>query len=68
MSKYKVNNTASVYVSAAHKSSGKIIISLGLSRIFSDLNHNIQTFKKGPDYIDMGWLSLSKRDGRDHFL
>jgi cobyrinic acid a,c-diamide synthase len=61
MSKYKVNNTASVYVSAAHKSSGKTIISLGLSRIFSDLNHNIQTFKKGPDYIDMGWLSFASR-------
>ena len=51
----------SIYISAAHKSSGKTIVSIGLSRILSNLNHNIQTFKKGPDYIDMSWLSLSSR-------
>ena len=51
----------SIYISAAHKSSGKTIFSLGLSRILSNLNQDIQTFKKGPDYIDMGWLSLASR-------
>lgn len=50
-----------IYISAAHKSSGKTIVSLGLSRILSNLNQDIQTFKKGPDYIDMGWLSLASR-------
>mgnify|MGYP001326533617 FL=1 len=50
---------SSIYISAAHKSSGKTIVSLGLSRILSNLNQDIQTFKKGPDYIDMGWLSLA---------
>ena len=51
--------SSSIYISAAHKSSGKTIVSLGLSRILSNLNQDIQTFKKGPDYIDMGWLSLA---------
>lgn len=55
------NSISSIYVSAAHKSSGKTIVSLGLSRILSNLNQDIQTFKKGPDYIDMGWLSLASR-------
>ena len=52
----------SIYLSAAHKSSGKTIISIGLSRILSNLNHNIRTFKKGPDYIDMSWLALASRN------
>ena len=62
MSTYKINNLNSIYISAAHKSSGKTIISIGLSRIFSNLNINIQTYKKGPDYIDMGWLSAASRN------
>ncbi len=55
--------SSSIYISAAHKSSGKTIVSLGLSRILSNLNQDIQTFKKGPDYIDMGWLSLASKKG-----
>jgi cobyrinic acid a,c-diamide synthase len=51
----------SIYISAAHKSSGKTIISIGLARVISNLNYNIQVFKKGPDYIDMNWLSLASR-------
>ena len=62
MSTYKLSKTKSLYISAAHKSSGKTIISLGLSRIFSNLNQQIQTFKKGPDYIDMSWLALSSKN------
>jgi cobyrinic acid a,c-diamide synthase len=52
----------SIYLSAAHKSSGKTIFSIGLSRILSNLNHDIRTFKKGPDYIDMSWLALASRN------
>ena len=55
--------SSSIYISAAHKSSGKTIVSLGLSRILSNLNQDIQTYKKGPDYIDMGWLSLASKKG-----
>ena len=57
----KNSTSRSIYISAAHKSSGKTIVSLGLSRILSNLNQDIQTFKKGPDYIDMGWLSLASK-------
>ncbi len=57
----KNSTSSSIYISAAHKSSGKTIVSLGLSRILSNLNQDIQTFKKGPDYIDMGWLSLASK-------
>ena len=53
----------SLYISAAHKSSGKTIVSLGLTRLFLNLKYNIQTFKKGPDYIDMSWLSLAAKVG-----
>ncbi len=45
------------YISAAHKSSGKTIISLGLCRAISNLNSKVQSFKKGPDYIDPIWLA-----------
>ena len=55
-------NINSIYLSAAHKSSGKTIISIGLSRILSNFNHNVRTFKKGPDYIDMSWLTLASRN------
>ncbi|RLA07333.1 MAG: cobyrinic acid a,c-diamide synthase [Gammaproteobacteria bacterium] len=48
----------SFYISAASKSSGKTIISIALSRMLSQ-NYKVQTFKKGPDYIDAAWLGIS---------
>ena len=51
----------SLFISAAHKSSGKTIFSIGLSRLLFNLNYNLQSFKKGPDYIDMSWLSLASK-------
>ena len=51
---------AGFLIAAAHKSSGKTIISTGLSAaLASDVN--LQTFKKGPDYIDPMWLSLASK-------
>ncbi len=43
-------------ISAAHKSSGKTTVSIGLSATLSRENYKVQTFKKGPDYIDPMWL------------
>ena len=46
-----------IYISAAHKSSGKTTLSIGLCAAFSQQAKIVQAFKKGPDYIDPLWLS-----------
>lgn len=48
---------AGIYIAAAHKSSGKTTLSIGLSAAFYAQAKTVQTFKKGPDYIDPLWLS-----------
>ncbi len=48
-----------VFISAAHKSSGKTTLTLGLCAAFHARDHVVQPFKKGPDYIDPLWLGMA---------
>jgi cobyrinic acid a,c-diamide synthase len=48
-----------IIVAALRGGSGKTLLSIGIIAALSKLGKSIAPFKKGPDYIDAGWLALA---------
>jgi cobyrinic acid a,c-diamide synthase len=51
--------TPGIVVSALRGGSGKTIFSIGIIAALRRLSRSVAPFKKGPDYIDAGWLALA---------
>jgi len=48
-----------IIIAALKGGSGKTILSLGLAAAWREQGRIVAPFKKGPDFIDSGWLSLA---------
>ncbi len=48
-----------IIIAALKGGSGKTILSLGLAAAWREMGLQVAPFKKGPDFIDAGWLSLA---------
>jgi len=52
-------NPPRIIIAALRGGSGKTILSLGLTSAWKGMGHRVAAFKKGPDFIDSGWLSFA---------
>ena len=52
-------NPPRIIIAALKGGSGKTILSLGLTSAWKGMGHRVAAFKKGPDFIDSGWLSFA---------
>ena len=54
-----MSNTAipRIVISGLRGGGGKTVLSLSLIALLKNRGYNVVTFKKGPDYIDAGWLA-----------
>src|SRR6266498_2075821 len=56
-----MRNFPRVTIAGLKGGSGKTMLSLGLARAFKEKGFNVVPFKKGPDYIDAGWLASASK-------
>jgi cobyrinic acid a,c-diamide synthase len=53
------NTIPRIIITALRGGSGKTILSLGLISAWKKRGYKVSPFKKGPDFIDAGWLSFA---------
>ena len=55
----KISDSSGIALAALRGGSGKTLISIGIIAAFKEHGTIVAPFKKGPDYIDAGWLALA---------
>jgi cobyrinic acid a,c-diamide synthase len=48
-----------IMIASLRGGSGKTVISMGILAAWKSRGHRVIPFKKGPDYIDAGWLAMA---------
>lgn len=54
-----LSSSPRIIIAALKGGSGKTIISLGLTSAWRKKGYTVAAFKKGPDFIDAGWLAFA---------